>query len=155
MQVPSKQKMRQLPLLPLRGLTVYPGMVLHLDVGRENSVRALEKAMVEDSMILLCSQTEADIEDPATDDIYRVGIIAKARKMMKLPNGTIRVQVEGIMRAEVVEYLANDSFYEVNVLEMPEEESTDPGIDTLMRTVLSQFEHYINLTKKVTPKTLA
>ncbi|TMV42308.1 endopeptidase La, partial [Paenibacillus mesophilus] len=92
---------------------------------------------------------------PATDDIYRVGIIAKARKMMKLPNGTIRVQVEGIMRAEVVEYLANDSFYEVNVLEMPEEESTDPGIDTLMRTVLSQFEHYINLTKKVTPKTLA
>lgn len=155
MQVPGKQNMRRLPLLPIRGLVVYPGMVLHLDVGREKSVRALEKAIVEDSMILLCSQTENDIEDPSTDDIYRVGTIVKVRKMVKLPNGTIRVQVEGIIRAEAVVYLANDAFYEVNVREMPEEASTDLEIDALMRTVLSQFEHYINLTEKVTPETLA
>ncbi|TMV45318.1 hypothetical protein FE783_29915 [Paenibacillus mesophilus] len=155
MQVPSKQKMRRLPLLPIRELVVYPGMLLHLDVGREKSVRALEKAIVEDSMILLCSQTEKDVEDPSTDDIYRVGTIAKVRKMVKLPNGTIRVQVEGIIRAEVVEYLADDAYYEVNVREMPEEESTDPEIDVLMRTVLSQFEHYINLSKKITPEALA
>jgi ATP-dependent Lon protease len=152
---PSKQKMRRLPLLPLRGMLVYPSMVLPLDVGREKSVRALEKAMVEDSMILLCSQSEINMEDPSTDDIYRVGTIAKVKQMLKLPNGTIRVLVEGIMRAEAVEFLANDAYYEVNVREMPEEESSDPEIDALMRTVLSQFEHYINLSKKVTPETLA
>ncbi|TBL81663.1 endopeptidase La [Paenibacillus thalictri] len=152
---PNKQKLRRLPLLPLRGLLVYPSMVLHLDVGREKSVKALEKAMVEDSMILLCSQSEMNIEDPTTEDIYRVGTIAKVRQMLKLPNGTIRVLVEGVMRAEVAEFLENDVYYEVNVKELPEQETSDPEIDALMRTVLSQFEHYINLSKKVTPETLA
>ncbi|MEK8131322.1 endopeptidase La [Paenibacillus filicis] len=152
---PSKQKMRRLPLLPLRGLLVYPSMVLHLDVGREKSVRALEKAMVDDSMILLCSQSEVNIEEPKTEDIYRIGTIAKVRQMLKLPNGTIRVLVEGVVRAEIAEFLTNEEYYEVNVRELPEQETSDPEIDALMRTVLNQFEHYINLSKKVTPETLA
>ncbi|WP_159881130.1 endopeptidase La [Paenibacillus puerhi] len=152
---PGKQKMRRLPLLPLRGLLVYPSMVLHLDVGREKSVRALEKAMVEDSMILLCSQSEVNIEEPKTEDIYRIGTIAKVRQMLKLPNGTIRVLVEGVIRAEIAEFLTNEEYYEVNVRELPEQDSSDPEIDALMRTVLTQFEHYINLSKKVTPETLA
>ncbi|TVY11879.1 endopeptidase La [Paenibacillus cremeus] len=152
---PSKQKVRRLPLLPLRGLLVYPSMVLHLDVGREKSVRALEKAMVDDSMILLCSQSEVNIEEPKTEDIYRIGTIAKVRQMLKLPNGTIRVLVEGVMRAEITEFLVNDEYYEVSVKELPEQGTSDPEIDALMRTVLSQFEHYINLSKKVTPETLA
>lgn len=151
----NKLKVRRLPLLPLRGLLVYPSMVLHLDVGREKSVKALEKAMVDDSMILLCSQSEVNIEEPNTDDIYRIGTISKVRQMLKLPNGTIRVLVEGIMRAEVTEYLANDEFYEVAAKELPEETADDPEIDALMRTVLTQFEHYIQLSKKVTPETLA
>jgi len=151
----NKLKVRRLPLLPLRGLLVYPSMVLHLDVGREKSVKALEKAMVDDSMILLCSQSEVNIEEPNTDDIYRIGTISKVRQMLKLPNGTIRVLVEGIMRAEVTEYLANDEFYEVTAKELPEESGDDPEIDALMRTVLTQFEHYIQLSKKVTPETLA
>ncbi|MCY9510690.1 endopeptidase La [Paenibacillus larvae] len=151
----NKLKVRRLPLLPLRGLLVYPSMVLHLDVGREKSVKALEKAMVDDSMILLCSQSEVNIEEPNTDDIYRIGTISKVRQMLKLPNGTIRVLVEGIMRAEVTEYLANDEFYEVTAKELPEESDDDPEIDALMRTVLTQFEHYIQLSKKVTPETLA
>ncbi|PCK70760.1 class III heat-shock ATP-dependent LonA protease-like protein [Paenibacillus larvae subsp. larvae B-3650] len=130
-------------------------MVLHLDVGREKSVKALEKAMVDDSMILLCSQSEVNIEEPNTDDIYRIGTISKVRQMLKLPNGTIRVLVEGIMRAEVTEYMANDEFYEVTAKELPEESGDDPEIDALMRTVLTQFEHYIQLSKKVTPETLA
>ena len=88
---PGKIKVRRLPLLPLRGLLVYPSMVLHLDVGREKSVKALERAMVDDSMILLCSQSEINIEEPAKEDIYRIGTIAKVRQMLKLPNGTIRV----------------------------------------------------------------
>lgn len=152
---PNKHKVRRLPLLPLRGLLVYPSMVLHLDVGREKSVRALEKAMVEDSMILLCSQSEVNIEEPKKEDIYRVGTISRVRQMLKLPNGTIRVLVEGVVRAEITEYLTNDEFYEVQVRELPEQENSDPEIDALMRTVLSQFEHYINLSKKVTPETLA
>ncbi|MBE1443500.1 endopeptidase La [Paenibacillus sp. OAS669] len=152
---PNKLKVRRLPLLPLRGLLVYPSMVLHLDVGREKSVKALEKSMVDDSMILLCSQSEVNIEEPTTEDIYRIGTIAKVRQMLKLPNGTIRVLVEGIVRAEISEFLTNEEYYEVQVKELPEQETSDPEIDALMRTVLTQFEHYINLSKKVTPETLA
>ncbi|WP_274362594.1 endopeptidase La [Paenibacillus thermotolerans] len=150
----NKPKGRRLPLLPLRGLLVYPSMVLHLDVGREKSVKALEKAMVEDSMILLCTQSEVSIEEPTQDDIFRIGTISRVRQMLKLPNGTIRVLVEGVMRAEVTEYVPNSEYYEVMVRELPEREMDDPEIDALMRTVLNQFEHYINLSKKVTPETL-
>ncbi|ANE47146.1 DNA-binding protein [Paenibacillus swuensis] len=152
---PTKSKGRNIPLLPLRGLLVYPSMVLHLDVGREKSVKALEKAMIDDSMILLCSQSEVNIEEPAQEDIYRIGTVAKVRQMLKLPNGTIRVLVEGITRSEIIEFLANEEFYEVQAKDLPEDESTDPETDALMRTVLTQFESYINLSKKVTPETLA
>ncbi len=151
----NKAKPRRLPLLPLRGLLVYPSMVLHLDVGRDKSVKALERAMVEDHMILLSSQSEVNIEDPKQEDIYKIGTIAKVRQMLKLPNGTIRVLVEGVVRAETIEYLDTPDFYEVMARELPEELTTDPEIDALMRTVLNQFEHYINLSKKVTPETLA
>ncbi|MFF2092031.1 endopeptidase La [Paenibacillus sp. NPDC058174] len=151
----AKTKTRRLPLLPLRGLLVYPSMVLHLDVGRDKSVRALEKSMIDDHMILLCSQSEVNIEEPTEEDIYRIGTIARVRQMLKLPNGTIRVLVEGVSRAEIVDYVANDEFYEVSVKELPEQETDDPEVDALMRSVLSQFEHYISLSKKVTPETHA
>lgn len=151
----NKGKFRKIPLLPLRGLLVYPSMVLHLDVGREKSVKALEKAMVEDSLILLCSQSEMNIEEPTKEDIYRVGTVSRVRQMLKLPNGTIRVLVEGVNRAEIMEFVNNDEFYEVAVREWHEKPVEDPEIDALMRSVLSQFEHYINLSKKVTPETLA
>ncbi|GAB6991429.1 endopeptidase La [Paenibacillus pini] len=151
----SKSKGRRFPLLPLRGLLVYPSMVLHLDVGREKSVKALEKAMVEDNLILLCSQSEVNIEEPTQEDIFRIGTVANVRQMLKLPNGTIRVLVEGMERAEIIQYTDNEEYYEVVARELPEKESDDPEVDALMRTVLSQFEHYINLSKKVTPETLA
>ncbi|QAY65143.1 endopeptidase La [Paenibacillus protaetiae] len=152
---PGKSKGRKLPLLPLRGLLVYPSMVLHLDVGRDKSVKALERSMVEDHLILLCSQSEVNIEEPTEDDIYRIGTIARVRQMLKLPNGTIRVLVEGVVRAEITSYLTNDEFYEVMVKELPEPDNEDPEVDALMRSVLSQFEHYISLSKKVTPETHA
>lgn len=151
----NKAKSRRIPLLPLRGLLVYPSMVLHLDVGRDKSVKALERAMVEDNMILLCSQSDVNIEDPTQEDIYHLGTIAKVRQMLKLPNGTIRVLIEGVIRAEIEQFLANEEYYEVMVTELPEQETTDPETDALMRTVLNQFEYYINLSKKVTPETLA
>ncbi|WP_106768527.1 endopeptidase La [Paenibacillus faecalis] len=152
---PSKSKGRRFPLLPLRGLLVYPSMVLHLDVGREKSVKALEKAMVEDNLILLCSQSEVNIEEPTQEDIFRIGTVANVRQMLKLPNGTIRVLVEGMERAEIIQYTDNEEYYEVLARELPEEENNDSEVAALMRTVLNQFENYINLSKKVTPETLA
>ncbi len=152
---PHKNKARRFPLLPLRGLLVYPSMVLHLDVGRDKSVKALEKAMVDDNLILLCSQSEVNIEEPSEDEIFRIGTIAKVRQMLKLPNGTIRVLVEGLERAEILEYTENDEFYEVQARELSEVETNDPEVFALMRTVLNEFEHYINLSKKVTPETMA
>ncbi|WP_052339448.1 endopeptidase La [Gorillibacterium massiliense] len=148
-------KGKRIPLLPLRGLLVYPSMVLHLDVGREKSVKALEKAMVDDSLILLCSQSEINIEEPTQEDIYSTGTVARVRQMLKLPNGTIRVLVEGVIRAEIEEYLDNEEYYEVMIRELPEQTVNDSEVDALIRTVLGQFEHYINLSKKVTPETLA
>ncbi|MFD1957644.1 endopeptidase La [Paenibacillus thailandensis] len=152
---PGKSRGKRLPLLPLRGLIVYPSMVLHLDVGRDKSIKALERAMIEEHLILLCSQSEVNIEEPTQDDIYRIGTIARVRQMLKLPNGTIRVLVEGVVRAEITSYLSNDEFYEVMVKELPEPETDDPEVDALMRSVLGQFEHYISLSKKVTPETHA
>lgn len=152
---PSKSKGRRFPLLPLRGLLVYPSMVLHLDVGREKSVKALEKAMVEDNLILLCSQSEVNIEEPTQEDIFRIGTVANVRQMLKLPNGTIRVLVEGMERAEIIEYTDQEEYYEVIARELPEADNNDPEVSALMRTVLSQFENYINLSKKVMPETLA
>lgn len=150
-----RNKEKRLPLLPLRGLLVYPTMVLHLDVGRERSVKALEKAMVDENLILLSSQSEVNIEEPKPEDIYQVGTISKVRQMLKLPNGTIRVLVEGVVRAKIVKYLDNEDFYEVEVEEMPEAQTHEPEVDALMRSVLRQFESYISLSKKITPETLA
>ncbi|MFC6331607.1 endopeptidase La [Paenibacillus septentrionalis] len=151
----SKSKTRRIPLLPLRGLLVYPSMVLHLDVGREKSIRALERAMVDDQNILLVSQAEVNIETPLEDDIFRVGTISKVKQMLKLPNGTIRVLAEGLMRAEIVDYVGNDDYYEVLVKELPEPTEQSSAIDALMRSVLSQFENYVSLSKKITAETYA
>src|SRR5690625_7409811 len=92
----------QVPLLPLRGILVYPSMVLHLDVGRKKSVAALEEAMMDDQKIFLVSQKQAATNDPNPDEIYRIGTLAKIKQMIKLPNGTSRVQDEGRGRAEIV-----------------------------------------------------
>lgn len=143
-----------LPLLPLRGLIVFPTMVLHLDVGREKSVQALEKAMVDDeNTILLATQKELQIEVPNEEDIYEIGTIAKVRQMLKLPNGTIRVLVEGLKRAKIMEYANTDDCYFVKYEELPEQEEEGLDTEALMRAVLDHFEQYLRLSKKLSPET--
>jgi ATP-dependent Lon protease len=151
----TQDQLRTLPLLPLRGLLVYPTMVLHLDVGREKSVKALEKAMVEDNLILLVTQKEVHIEEPSPDEIYQVGTISRVKQMLKLPNGTIRVLVEGLERARIKEITSVEEYYQVIVEPMENEVEDTPEVEALMRTALNHFEQYIRLSKKLTPETLA
>jgi ATP-dependent Lon protease len=151
----TQDQLRTLPLLPLRGLLVYPTMVLHLDVGREKSVKALEKAMVEDNLILLVTQKEVHIEEPSPDEIYKVGTISRVKQMLKLPNGTIRVLVEGLERARIKEITSVEEYYQVIVEPMENEVEDSPEVEALMRTAINHFEQYIRLSKKLTPETLA
>ncbi|BAB06769.1 endopeptidase La [Halalkalibacterium halodurans] len=147
---------RNIPLLPLRGLLVFPTMVLHLDVGRKKSVEALEHAMIDDHYILLAAQKEISIDEPIETDIYQIGTYAKVKQMLKLPNGTIRVLVEGLQRAKIEKYVANDAFIEVEMCTLPEDDEDNATENkALMRNVLQLFEQYIKLSKKVSAETLA
>ncbi|MED4082196.1 endopeptidase La [Halalkalibacterium halodurans] len=147
---------RNIPLLPLRGLLVFPTMVLHLDVGRKKSVEALEHAMIDDHYILLAAQKEISIDEPIETDIYQIGTYAKVKQMLKLPNGTIRVLVEGLQRAKIEKYVANDAFIEVEMRTLPEDDEDNATENkALMRNVLQLFEQYIKLSKKVSAETLA
>ncbi|KZE46797.1 DNA-binding protein [Brevibacillus parabrevis] len=145
---------RELPLLPLRGLLVYPTMVLHLDVGREKSIRALEQAMVDDNKILLATQEEVHIEEPDAEQIYSIGTVARVKQMLKLPNGTIRVLVEGLQRAKIEEYLQKEDYFVVSITYLQEEKTEENEVEALMRSLLNHFEQYIKLSKKVSPETL-
>ena len=143
-----------LPLLPLRGILVFPNMVLHLDVGRERSISALEQAMVEDNKILLVAQKDANVEEPTPDDIYTLGTIAHVKQLLKLPGGTIRVLVEGMTRASIKDFDSLEPYFKVEVDEIEEDESKNSEVEALMRSVLYQFEQYIKLGKKVPSETL-
>ncbi|MBS4031075.1 MAG: endopeptidase La [Clostridiales bacterium] len=148
------EKFKVLPLLPLRGILVFPNMVLHLDVGRERSVSALEQAMVEDNKVLLVAQKEARVDEPGPDDIYIMGTIAQVKQMLKLPGGTIRVLVEGLSRAHVSEMIATEPYFQARAEEVEEDETKDVEVEALMRSLLYQFEQYIKLSKKIPPETL-
>ncbi len=128
-------------------------MVLHLDVGRERSVQALEKAMMDDHMIFLTTQKDSDIDEPTQDDFYEMGTLTKVKQMLKLPNGTIRVLVEGLNRGTISSYSNDQGFYEVEVDEHTDSEKKDSELDALMRTLLNYFEQYIKLSKKVSAET--
>jgi ATP-dependent Lon protease len=149
-----RKKQKVLPLLPLRGILVFPNMVMHLDVGRERSVSALEQAMIDDSLVLLVAQKEARVDDPKPEEIYGIGTIAQIKQMLKLPGGTIRVLVEGLSRATIRDYKATEPYFKVQVDEIPEESTRSIETEALMRSVIFQFEQYIKLSKKIPPETL-
>ncbi|KZZ85875.1 MULTISPECIES: endopeptidase La [Bacillaceae] len=144
-----------IPLLPLRGLLVYPTMVLHLDVGRDKSVQALETAMMNDHMIFLATQKDISIDEPAEDDVYRVGTYTKIKQMLKLPNGTIRVLVEGLERGEIHSFQEENDTLMVTIETLTDSSKKDVESEALMRTLLEYFEQYIKLSKKVSAETFA
>ena len=142
------------PVLPLRDIVVFPHMIVPLFVGREKSVRALEDVMKDDKQILLIAQRNAADDDPSSDDIYEVGTISTVLQLLKLPDGTVKVLVEGVARARVIRFSENDEFFEVYADVMPEKESEEAEIEALSRSVVSQFEQYLKLNKKVPPEAL-
>ena len=143
-----------LPVLPLRDIVVFPHMIVPLFVGREKSVRALEAVMKEDKQILLVAQKNAAQDDPTTDDIYRVGTVSTILQLLKLPDGTVKVLVEGVRRARITGFKETEAFFEAAVLPIEERLGDEKELEALGRTVVSQFEQYIKLNKKIAPEVL-
>jgi len=145
---------RALPLLPLRGILVFPNMVIHLDVGREKSVQAIEEAMLHERVIFLATQKEAQTDDPGEEDIYQIGTVAEVKQLLKLPGGTIRVLVEGLSRARIRRYIAHEPFFRVEIDQYSEDFRKTSEIEALMRNLVYQFEQYVKLSKRIPPETM-
>lgn len=163
---------RELPLIPLRGLSIFPYMILNFDIGREISIKALEEAMLNDEIIFLTSQKDPEIDNPEVDDFYKVGTISKVKQMIKLPGDTVRVLVEGISRGVIKEVDDEDGYYkaiidEIIPIDNEEIENNEENIDeeitnkekdmeikALVRSVMDAFEDYINIGNKISPEIL-
>ena len=142
------------PVLPLRDIVVFPHMIVPLFVGREKSVAALETVMKDDKQILLVAQKNASQDDPAPKDIHSVGVVGSVLQLLKLPDGTVKVLVEGGARARIVEYSENPAFFEARAEKMEEDEGDTDELEALSRSVAGQFEQYVKLNKKVPPEVL-
>ena len=142
------------PVLPLRDIVVFPHMIVPLFVGRDKSVRALEDVMKDDKQILLVAQKNAAQDDPSADDIYTVGTVSTVLQLLKLPDGTVKVLVEGVRRAKILRFEDNEDFFLVEGELIPEDEGPQEELEALSRTVITQFEQYIKLNKKIPPEVL-
>jgi len=147
-------KPQVLPVLPLRDIVVFPHMIVPLFVGREKSVRALEDVMDDDKQILLVTQKNASQDDPAPEDIYMIGTIATVLQLLKLPDGTVKVLVEGGKRVRLTKFIDHESFFQAEADMMPEIEEGPEELEALSRAVVAEFEQYIKLNKKVPPEVL-
>lgn len=148
-------KKRVVPLLPLRDIVIFPHMVVPLLVGRETSIKALEEAMRNDKVILLCTQKNLKQDDPGKDDIYQMGTIANVLQMLKLPEGSFKILVEGVSRARIGKFLQNKEFYRVEAELLKINVKKTIETEALMRGVLNQFEEYVKLNSKIPPEVLS
>ncbi len=150
-------KPRLIPLLPLRGMLVFPGMIINLDVGRERSIRAVEAAMTSDKQILLVSQKEAGTLEPGQTDLFKYGVVAEIKQLLKLPSGALRILVEGLARAKVetiIEAPAVDTYFQANALPVDSVVSEDNEVEALRRMLIETFEQWIIASKKVNSEVL-
>jgi ATP-dependent Lon protease len=153
--VMEQQQQTILPVLPLRDVVVYPHMVIPLFVGREKSIKALEAAMDREKQIMLVAQKSAVLDDPKTEDIYEVGTIATILQLLKLPDGTVKVLVEGHDRARTVHFLESEEFFVTQVTVLQSTDLVERESDILGRSVLGQFDQYVKLNNKVPPEVLS
>ena len=140
------------PVLPLRDIVVFPHMIVPLFVGREKSIRALEEVMGSDRQIMLVTQINASDDDPDTSAIHKVGTVANVLQLLKLPDGTVKVLVEGKGRAKIEEYTDREDFYEATAVLLDEPEEDPVENEALSRSVVSEFESYVKLNKKISPE---
>ena len=143
------------PVLPLRDIVVFPHMIVPLFVGREKSVRALEEVMQDDKQILLSSQIDPSVDDPATDGIYRVGVLANVLQLLKLPDGTVKVLVEGQTRVAIDSFVENERFFEATVTAVSETQGDLEVVEALLRTCGDEFERYAKVKKNIPEEALA
>ncbi len=145
-----------IPVLPLRDIVVFPGMVVPLFVGRDKSVRALDHVVTkEESQILLVTQKDGTVDNPGLEDVYKVGTIASVLQLLRLPDGTVKVLVEGQTRARIVETLSETDYYQVTAEMLKEQAGTPNDLKAIFRQTLSHFEEYVKLNKKIQPETLS
>ena len=137
------------PVLPLRDIVVFPHMIVPLFVGREKSVRALEEVMQDDKQILLSSQIDPTADDPKADGIYKAGVLANVLQLLKLPDGTVKVLVEGKARVKITEFVKNDSFFEARAELLNETAGDKASVEALLRSVGDEFEKYAKVKKNV------
>jgi ATP-dependent Lon protease len=142
------------PVLPLRDIVVFPHMIVPLFVGREKSINALEEVTQNEKQILLVAQKNAGDDEPSTEDIYKMGTLASVLQLLKLPDGTVKVLVEGIERVEISEYVENDDYFEAVTEPVEEDLGSGDEIEALSRSAVSQFESYVRLNKKISPEVL-
>src|SRR5665647_2942811 len=147
-----RSKNKTFPPLPFRGIIFYPFMVKNLDVGRTKSVQAIEEAMIQDRIIFLATQKEAQTDEPGQDDIFQIGTVAEVKQLLKLPGGTIRVLVEGIARAKVSRFISDEPYFQVEVEQYSEDFQKNSEIEALMRSLVSQFEQYVKMSKRIPPE---
>jgi ATP-dependent Lon protease len=150
----EETRLQLYPVLPLRDIVVFPHMIVPLFVGRDKSVRALEDVMKEDKQILLVAQKDAGMDDPTPDDIHRVGAIGVVLQLLKLPDGTVKVLVEGGARARIDSFADNESFFQAYAESLVEDDADKPELEALARSVITQFEKYVKLNKKIPPEVL-
>ncbi len=148
------EQLRTIPVLPLRDVVVYPHMVIPLFVGRDKSINALEAAMEEDKEILLVAQRSASEDDPGEEDIYRIGTLSTILQLLKLPDGTVKVLVEGVERAKIVNFIEQEEFFSAQISVLEAEPIEEREAEVLSRSVLNQFDQYVKLNKKVPPEVL-
>ncbi len=143
------------PVLPLRDIVVFPHMIVPLFVGREKSVRALEEVMQDDKQILLSSQIDPTVDDPTTDGIYRTGVLANVLQLLKLPDGTVKVLVEGKARVKITEFVENVSFFEAKAVALEETAGDKSSVEAMVRAVGEEFERYSKVKKNIPEEALA
>ncbi len=142
------------PLLPLRDIVVYPKMIVPLFVGREKSIKALQKGVDNDQNIVLVTQKDPAVEDPKSEDIFQVGTLGTVLQLLKLPDGTVKVLIEGLERVKLDKIIPSEDMIEAEITILPDAEEDNPELDGIVRAVLSQFEEYVKLSKKTPPEVL-